>query len=75
MSHTDDAARAVLAALNIQKKLIFFFQIVAGMPDFSPPVHFGICTGNIYMGIVGSGNQESSRKEIVMIGRAIERTF
>ena len=53
MSHTDDASRAVLAAVNTQKKLTYFFQIIAEMPDFIPPVHFGVCTGHIAMGILG----------------------
>jgi hypothetical protein len=47
--------------------------VVAGMPDFNPPVHFGVCTGNIYMGIAGSGLQ--NKKEIVILGETIERTF
>ena len=72
MSHTDDAARAVLAALNMQKKLIYFFQVVAGMPDFSPPVHFGLCTGNVFVGISGT---TQNRKELVILGDTVERTF
>ena len=72
MSHTDDASRAVLAAINMQKKLVYFFQVVAGMPDFNPPVHFGVCTGNIFMGIAGS---IGSKKEIVILGETVERTF
>jgi hypothetical protein len=42
------------------------------MPDFNPPVHFGVCTGNIYMGIAGS---VGSKKEIVILGETVERTF
>jgi len=45
------------------------------MPDFSPPVHFGICTGNIFMGIVGSDDMQHSRKEIVMLGETMEKAF
>ena len=48
MSKSDDAARAVFSALAIQKKLTKFFQIIAEMPEFHPPVHFGISTGNIF---------------------------
>jgi hypothetical protein len=46
--------------------------VVAGMPDFNPPVHFGVCTGNIFMGIAGS---IGSKKEIVILGETVERTF
>ena len=45
------------------------------MPDFNPPVHFGVCTGNIFMGIVGSGTPDHNRKEIVMLGETVERAF
>jgi hypothetical protein len=41
------------------------------MPDFTPPVHFGVCTGNIFMGIAGS----LQKKEIVILGETVERTF
>lgn len=34
----------------------------------------GICTGNIFMGIVGSST-EGNRKEIVMLGEIVERAF
>ena len=71
MSHTDDAARAVLAAVNMQKKLAYFFQVVVDMPEFIPPVHFGICTGSVLAGIVGA----TDRKEIVLLGETVERAF
>ena len=42
------------------------------MPDFSPPVHFGICTGNVFVGISGT---TQNRKELVILGDTVERTF
>ena len=46
------------------------------MPEFNPPVHFGVCTGNVFVGIVGcSAPSEHNRKEIVMLGETVERTF
>ena len=34
-----------------------------------------MCTGNIFMGIIGGSSPGSSRKEIVMLGETIERAF
>ncbi len=75
MSHTDDAVRAVLAALNMQKKLSLFFQVVSQVPDFKPPVHFGVSTGPVFMGIVGGSSLDSNRKDILMLGESVERAF
>ena len=71
MSHADDSARAVLTALNIQKKLDYFFKVLGGI-DRKAPLHIGICTGNILMSIIGN---ECRRKEIAIIGDTIERAF
>lgn len=45
--------------------------------DFQPPVHIGLSTGHVYMGIVGgiSTSSELNRKEIVMLGETVERAF
>ena len=67
--HKDEAARAIIAALNIQKKIYHFAKVVAGL-DFNPPVHIGICTGQVYMGIVGN-----ERREIIILGETVERAF
>eukprot|EP00347_Sterkiella_histriomuscorum_P004823 403358953 len=71
LSHEDDATRAVLCAINIQKELNLYAQQIAGV-DFQIPIHIGISTGNVFMGIVGN---EGSRKEIVTLGETIERAF
>ncbi|CDW76061.1 ph domain containing protein [Stylonychia lemnae] len=71
ISHEDDATRAVYTAQNVQRE-IKEFASKAGLVDFSPPIHIGICTGNVFMGIVGN---EGSRKEIVILGEPIERAF
>lgn len=77
-SHEDDAARAVFAAFNIKKKLN---RLVKAMTDTSSegdgqilelPIHVGISTGSSFMGIIGN---DGGRKEIVIIGEAIERAF
>ena len=36
------------------------------------PVHIGISTGNVFMGIIGN---EGGRKEIVILGDTVERAF
>jgi class 3 adenylate cyclase len=70
-SHSDDSARAVFAAQNIQKKINSMAKMVGGV-DFQVPIHIGISSGTVLMGIIGN---ESGRKEIVMIGEAMERAF
>jgi len=52
-SHEDDAARAVFAAISI-KKAIKKFAFHSVDHDFNAPVHIGICTGNVFTGIVGN---------------------
>jgi class 3 adenylate cyclase len=37
-----------------------------------PPVHIGICTGNVYIGIVGN---EGSRKEAIILGEPVEKAL
>ncbi len=36
------------------------------------PINIGICTGSVFMGIIGN---EGSRKEVIILGQAIERAF
>ena len=70
-SHDDDAARAVFAAQNIQRKINRI-----GRTNFDSlselPIHIGVSTGSVFMGIIGN---EGGRKEIVILGEAIERAF
>ena len=71
-SHEDDSARAVLAAININKKLVRFIKLAMGGDEYKLPVHIGISTGNAFMGIIGN---EGGRKEIVILGDTVERAF
>jgi|LauGreDrversion4_2_1035121.scaffolds.fasta_scaffold370856_2 hypothetical protein len=41
--------------------------------NFTIPVHVGISTGSVFMGIIG--NEGGARKEVIIIGQAIERAF
>lgn len=72
LSHEDDAARAVLAAMNLKKHIYKFSQTYM-KSDNDPPLHIGICTGNVLVGIVG--NDGSSSKEIVALGETVEKTY
>lgn len=70
-SHEDDAARAVIAAQNIKKKIE---RLAKAMGDGSAhiPLHIGISTGSVFMGIIGN---DGGRKEVIILGQAIERAF
>ncbi len=70
-SHDDDAARSVYAAINIQKRINRLAKSI-GEVDFDLPIHIGISTGNLFMGIIGS---DGSRKEVTLIGESIEKAF
>jgi class 3 adenylate cyclase len=70
-SHEDDAARAVFAAINIQKKLNRLAKAL-GSVEFDLPIHIGVSTGSAFMGIIGN---EGGRKEIVILGEAVERAY
>ena len=41
--------------------------------NFDPPIHIGICTGNVFVGIVG--NDGGSSKEVVILGETVEKTY
>jgi class 3 adenylate cyclase len=70
-SHDDDAARAVIAGQNIKKKIE---RLAKGLGDGQTqiPLHIGISTGSVYMGIIGN---DGGRKEVIILGQAIERAF
>lgn len=70
-SHEDDSARAVFAAFNIKRKLNRLAKAFSGVA-FEIPLHIGISTGSCFMGIIGN---DGGRKEIVILGEAIERAF
>jgi class 3 adenylate cyclase len=73
MTHQDDCARAVFAAINIKKQLTKL-QLDMELEDDSlvePPVHIGIASGDVYQGVVGN----FARREIVGIGETCERAI
>lgn len=70
-SHEDDAARAVIAAQNIKKKTERLARAI-GDGTAQIPIHIGISTGSVFMGIIGN---DGGRKEVIILGQAIERAF
>ena len=72
MSHENDAARSVLAALNIKSAIYKFTSREYGDSGYEYPVHIGIATGNTFIGIVGN---EGSRREAVILGEPVEKAL
>ena len=70
-SHEDDAARAVYASFNIKRKIQLMASSISDV-EFELPIHIGITTGNVLMGIIGN---DGGRKEIVILGESVERAF
>jgi adenylate cyclase 10 len=70
-SHDDDAARAVYAAQNIQKKINRLGKISTEY-KVDLPLNVGISTGSVFMGIIGN---DGGRKEIVILSEVMERAF